>query len=830
MESKIPFRLKKNTSIIDSDIESDSSRRVFVYDLDTQKKYELGAEELFLLEQLNEDRTATEIIHNFKNAFSFSISEENFSLFLDQMQEYGLLETRSDQESQIIDISIPPPKELQGTTDNILHLDEDALSVEIENEQRREDSSASSQAFFEDENIQRRKKQKQKTTRRNPFIFKLFNPEKLLIFLEKALSPFAFLRWLLIPGMIIAIWICLHNQANLFFDIKVLYLRLGILSSITKLFITLITINLLSRIVQGIVCTHFGAPPKSFYIMLLWGIIPRFFIDKTGIKDLTRRGKLWSYAANFLVRLALFALGTIIWHVNSGSGNNLGSWGLFFAIIGLISFIVVANPLFIADGYNWMTVYFKTPNLRKRAFLVLKFFVLRYPFPQELSAIEKRGLIAYAIAVIAFVVAIMVVLFFILENLLGKHHSGFNVFVFIVLFTLFLYWVFVMFGSKKRHKRTLVPANQQNVSHRDLDSTKQKNFILRVFHLLAKKMKRINMAMCIVILLIGIVAILPYRYEAGGEITICPIEKLEVFARAKGEILEVKVKEGDKVSKGQILAKISDWDLQKKIALTKLELEQKQAKLKLLLDGVKPEEIEFSKKQRDLAKTVSFFSQKEVERLKPLVKTGSITEKQFDQARAEAEKDKAELDVAESKLILVKSDPQQSEVDIIESEIQILEQELSFYKEELTKTFIESPLDGQILTKNLDQFLGKFMEEGDLFSVIENSHSVKVKILIPESDISIVKLDAEVKIRIVPYSNRYFSGVVSLISQHAEKKEDDPYSSFVRIESRILNPDGLLKTGLTGYGKIDGDTMPVCIAFTRAIARFVMIEMWSWLP
>ena len=46
----------------------------------------------------------------------------------------------------------------------------------------------------------------------------------------------------------------------------------------------------------------------------------------------------------------------------------------------------------------------------------------------------------------------------------------------------------------------------------------------------------------------------------------------------------------------------------------------------------------------------------------------------------------------------------------------------------------------------------------------------------------------------------------------------------------IDNPAGELKSGMTGYAKVDGETLPVWKAFTRAIFRFIDVELWSWIP
>ena len=53
---------------------------------------------------------------------------------------------------------------------------------------------------------------------------------------------------------------------------------------------------------------------------------------------------------------------------------------------------------------------------------------------------------------------------------------------------------------------------------------------------------------------------------------------------------------------------------------------------------------------------------------------------------------------------------------------------------------------------------------------------------------------------------------------------------MVKVIAVIDNPKGELKTGMTGYAKIGGTTMPVWKAFSLALLRFFDIQVWSWIP
>jgi putative peptide zinc metalloprotease protein len=53
---------------------------------------------------------------------------------------------------------------------------------------------------------------------------------------------------------------------------------------------------------------------------------------------------------------------------------------------------------------------------------------------------------------------------------------------------------------------------------------------------------------------------------------------------------------------------------------------------------------------------------------------------------------------------------------------------------------------------------------------------------------------------------------------------------MVTVMSQMENPEGILRSGLTGQAKICGEETIVAIAFTKALVRFVRVELWSWIP
>ena len=99
---------------------------------------------------------------------------------------------------------------------------------------------------------------------------------------------------------------------------------------------------------------------------------------------------------------------------------------------------------------------------------------------------------------------------------------------------------------------------------------------------------------------------------------------------------------------------------------------------------------------------------------------------------------------------------------------------------------------------------------------------------VPEPDVEFVKIGAAVRLRPVSfYDDKEFIGKVTTIDRNVTTKST---GNVIKVIATIENRAGLLRTGMTGRAKVDGVTMPVWQAFSRSVARFFQIQVWSWIP
>jgi putative peptide zinc metalloprotease protein len=318
---------------------------------------------------------------------------------------------------------------------------------------------------------------------------------------------------------------------------------------------------------------------------------------------------------------------------------------------------------------------------------------------------------------------------------------------------------------------------------------KENIFLQRLsdIHLNIKSKKKARLLFWSISLLI--ILLFPYPYEVGGPFKILSFEKIELHTQVSGEIKKVLVKENDLVKKGDLQAVIDVREHQKNFDATQADLDRAEHDV-------------------ESARTRFEYSSKEKKRLRALFKEGVIAEEEYDNAAKQADVDEKDLKSAQA----VGRD---------------LRAKLKFYKENVEHTNLLAPISGRVITPYVDTKVGQMLNQGDLFAVYEDMEMVQAEIQVPEEYIDDVKMGAQVKVRPQAYPTRFFRGDVVLIAPSAT---DTPNGKVIRVLTLIDNSDMELRPEMTGEAKIEGGWKPVIVAFTKAIVRFFMVEVWSWFP
>jgi multidrug resistance efflux pump len=750
-----------------------------------------GEREYFLCQSL--DLPFEQIQQNFRERFGMPLTDKQFMSFLADLNRLGLVYHHAVESG---------PRDTRESRITVVPMEAQAAST---------------------------------SKKRGPYHFPLAGPTPVLGVLVRLFHPVRYAAWALAPAVLLAALTLFHHQLEFSADLK---RYMDYYSYIPHLIVSLFVINLISKIVFGaVLCAH-GVTVRTFGVRLLYGMVPRFYVDPDAqeIWELPRLARLQSYSAPLLAKLAIFALGTLLWIGFRSTGTFLPDLGLMLSQFALGAFLFTANPLWPSSaGYHCLSSLLDRRYLQFRALRFLEMRLKRRPAPPALSTSNKWGLLLFGAAMIFYFGTFITVVLFYIGAYLEQRYRGTGVAMFLAIVALFSLWLWATRLSRWRSNgatgdrggRVQSEAHSMESGERVAQGDGLGLDALYSDPGPRRPRWRAWLGWAVALGILGVVAILPYHYEAGGNFVVYPSSRAEVRASTDGVVTKILVREGEWVEAGAVLAYLAHDDEEKSLDVSRAELKKAVSDLRVLEHGAKQEAIEVAQKQVEQAEVNVNYSKTEAERYAQLLKQDAVPAALAAEMEAKYQADLAALAVARSNLALVKSDALEDQLNAARAQVSQLSAEVRYREQQLVWTTITAPTAGRIVTPNLDLLLGKYLPVGELLAELQDSRVAHAEIQVPETEIEVVKPGATTRLRAWSDSARTVSGVVVGIAPVAK---EDAYGQFVRVLTEVPNGDGYLKAGMTGYAKIAGPRIPVWDAFTRMIQRFFQVEVWSWIP
>jgi RND family efflux transporter MFP subunit len=282
---------------------------------------------------------------------------------------------------------------------------------------------------------------------------------------------------------------------------------------------------------------------------------------------------------------------------------------------------------------------------------------------------------------------------------------------------------------------------------------------------------------------------------------ILPAHQAAIFSKVSGYIRRIQVDRGDFVTAGQPLVEIDDQELQASLEQARATLLSGEAGLEMARSSLVGQRANLENQRANLAKAraVSANDQRQAERMKVLFERGLVSATDFENARTTAESSHAGVQAAEAQLNLAEAQivTTESQVRLSQAQLQTYRAALQLADTNLANTRLLAPFAGYVSQRNLDpgaavsaQSAGTNTASVGILA-IQDIHTVKVQIEVPERDIARVRLGSPVRLSVDPYRGETFSGRVSRVVHNL-----DPRSRTMGIEADIPNSAGRLKPGM----------------------------------
>jgi HlyD family secretion protein len=232
--------------------------------------------------------------------------------------------------------------------------------------------------------------------------------------------------------------------------------------------------------------------------------------------------------------------------------------------------------------------------------------------------------------------------------------------------------------------------------------------------------------------------------SANGKIQ--PEVELKISSDVSGEIVELDVKEGAHVEKGDLLVKI-------KPDIYQSALDRASAAVSTSQSSIETAKAQLAQVKAQFANAEAAFN-----RSKKLFDQGAISQADFDASKATYESSKAQVESAEEGV-------KASMFNVTSAEASMKEAQTN-----LEKTSIFAPVSGTISKlskKKGERVVGTQMMEGSEIMVLANLNEMEVQVDVNENDIVRVHMNDTADIEVDAYTDRKFKGIVTEIANSA---------------------------------------------------------------
>jgi HlyD family secretion protein len=271
-----------------------------------------------------------------------------------------------------------------------------------------------------------------------------------------------------------------------------------------------------------------------------------------------------------------------------------------------------------------------------------------------------------------------------------------------------------------------------------------------------------------------------------------PITKVEVKSKASGIVKKLYVDYGDHVKQGQVLAELDKDEIQARVDQARAQVEASEASL----SGSRADLI---RARVDAESPDLPMLKRAYERAQGMAKEGVVSASALDDAQKNYELALNKQNVAKAQLQVLQAKIGQAQGQVSQDHANLKQLE-----EQLAYTTIESPLDGIVLSRDVEigDAVSSILVLGStatLVMTLGDTSEVYVKGKVDESDIGKVYLGQPARIKVESFKDKTFTGKVTKISPMGVEK-DNVTTFEVRVS--INNPEGMLKAMMTANAEI----------------------------
>jgi HlyD family secretion protein len=291
-----------------------------------------------------------------------------------------------------------------------------------------------------------------------------------------------------------------------------------------------------------------------------------------------------------------------------------------------------------------------------------------------------------------------------------------------------------------------------------------------------------------------------------------------VSPKTSGRILEIRVREGDSVSTGDIIAVLDDEQLRARVEQAQAELQQAEAKARSARDQIAVLEEQLRQEeanvvQQEAAHDIASFDREAYTRL---AQSGAVSERQGKQAISTADQQAAAVAGAKRRVAGVNMQLAQQQAAIADAMASVsqAQAQLAEARENRQDLTVKAPFDGTVVTRVAEP--GEVITAGTPVITLLDLSKVYLRGFVPEGQIGKVKVGQAAHIYLDSNRTQAVDAYVSRIDPQATFTpentyfRDDRVKQVVGLKLQLKGALGYAKPGMPADGEVlvAGDSWP----------------------
>jgi HlyD family secretion protein len=302
----------------------------------------------------------------------------------------------------------------------------------------------------------------------------------------------------------------------------------------------------------------------------------------------------------------------------------------------------------------------------------------------------------------------------------------------------------------------------------------------------------------------------PDRVRVSGQVE---ATEVQVSSQVAGRVLELHVGEGDRVARGDLLARLDTADAELALARARADRDQADAQLRLLQAGARPEEIRQAEAQVASAQADASAAdadlaaaEADVQRFEQLLASNSGSRKQRDDAvtRRNVARDRLQAGrertrAAREALLRLEAGARREEIDAARARVQAAAAQVATWEKAIADATVTAPVDGIVTQKIADA--GELIQPRTPIVVITDLDRAWANVYVDEPIVPRLKVGQNATI-FTDAGGSGIAGTVSYISAQAEftprnvQTAEDRSKLVYRVKVAADNRAGVLKAGM----------------------------------